>query len=217
MVRGKERAGKGFAARSPTLARGRLYLLVNAAVDRCRPHRSIQEMHKAIAYILLALGLALTPLAGEAQTPQSKPQQVPGQRQGPPQARRFDPRDTGPVAMLLRNRAELKLTAEQVTRLQEIDVQVELKNRPYVTQLVEMRRQLPRVPRGREPTPEQREAFAAQMRAAEPLMKSIDEHWKAAMRQVGQILTEEQKAKIHVLVANERRSGDGRRGDNDRD
>lgn len=169
-------------------------------------------MHKGIAYILLGFCLLLTPLASEAQRPSQ-----PENRSGPPQGRIFDPRDTGPVALLLRNRAELKLTAEQVTRLQEIDVQVELKNRPFVTQLVEMRRQLPRVPRGHEPTPEQREAFRAQMRAAEPLMKSIDEHWKAAMRQVGQILTEEQKSKIHVLVANEKRGGGSRRGGDGRD
>jgi Spy/CpxP family protein refolding chaperone len=169
-------------------------------------------MLKGTPYIVLAFALLLTPLAGEAQQ-QGQP------RSGPPQqdVRRFDPRDTGPVALLLRNRAELKLTAEQVTRLQEIDAQVEVKNRPFVTQLVEMRRTLPRPQRGREPTPEQREAFVAQMRAAEPLMKSIDENWKSAMRQVGQILTEEQKAKIHALVANERKSGDRRRGGDGRD
>ena len=168
-------------------------------------------MLKGTTYIFVLFALLLTPLAGEAQQ-QAQP------RSGPPQdVRRFDPRDTGPVALLLRNRAELKLTADQVTRLQEIDTQVELKNRPFVTQLVEMRRTLPRPQRGREPTPEQREAFEAQIRAAEPLMKSIDENWKTAMRQVGQILTEEQKAKIHALVVNERKSGDRRRGDNGRD
>jgi hypothetical protein len=192
-----------------------LYLLVNAAVDWAAPTVVYKPMHKGTVYILLAFGLMLTPLASEAQQP-SQPQ--PQNRQGPTQVRRFDPRDTGPVALLLRNRAELKLTAEQVTRLQEIDVQVELKNRPFVTQLVEMRRHLPRIPRGQEPTPQQREAFVAQMRAAEPLMKSIDENWKTAMRQVGQILTEEQKAKIHVLVANEKRGGGGgRRGGDGRD
>jgi hypothetical protein len=49
------------------------------------------------------------------------------------------------------------------------------------------------------------------MLAAKPLQKSIDENWRVAMRQVGQILTEEQKAKIHVLVANEQRRGGGDR------
>ena len=172
-------------------------------------------MLKGIAYILLAAGLLLSPLASEAQQ-QSQPQ--PQGRSGPPQGvRRFDPRDTGPVALLLRNRAELRLTADQVARLQELDMQVELKNRPFVTQLVEMRRQLPRLQRGREPTQEQRTVFEAQMRAAEPLMKSIDENWKAAMRQVGQILTEEQKSKIPVLVSNERKSGERRRGGDGRD
>jgi len=168
-------------------------------------------MLKGTSYVLLVFALLLTPLAGEAQ-------QSGQPRSGPPQdVRRFDPRDTGPVALLLRNRAELKLTADQVTRLQDIDTQVELKNRPFVTQLVEMRRTMPRLQRGTAPTPEQREAFETQMRAAEPLMKSIDENWKTAMRQVGQILTEEQKARIHALVDNERKSGDRRRGGNGRD
>ena len=45
-----------------------------------------------------------------------------------------------------------------------------------------------------------------------------DENWKAALRQVGrEILTEEQKAKIHDLVVNERRSGERRRGGDGRD
>ena len=172
-------------------------------------------MPKGIAYILLAFGLVVSPLASEAQQEPSHPQARSGPSQG---VRRFDPRDTGPVALLLRNRAELRMTAEQVTRLQEIYKEVELKNRPYVTQLVEIWRQIPRIQRGREPTPEQREAFEAQMRVAEPLRRSIDENGKAAMRQVGrEILTEEQKAKIHDLVVNERRSGERRRGGDGRD
>ena len=85
-----------------------------------------------------------------------------------------------------------------MARLQELDRQVEEKNRPYVTQLVEMRRQLTRPQRGQEPTPEQRQAFEAQMRAAESLMKSIGDNWMTAMRQVGQILTEEQKAQVRA-------------------
>jgi Spy/CpxP family protein refolding chaperone len=172
-------------------------------------------MHKGLSYILLVFGLVLAPLAVEAQQPAPKP----GQPQTQQQRRPFDPRDTGPVPLLLRNRAELRLTADQVARLTEIDRQVEEKNRPFVTQLVEMRRQLTRPQRGREPTPEQRQAFEAQMRAAEPLLKSIDENWKTAMRQVGQVLTDEQKAKIPALVANERKSGerDDRRRGNARD
>ena len=89
-----------------------------------------------------------------------------------------------------------------------------------MTQLGEMRRQLTRPQRGQEPTPEQRQAFEAQMRAAEPLMKSIGDNWMTAMRQVGQILTEEQKAKIPAIVANERKLRgwrDGRRDGNARD
>ena len=170
-------------------------------------------MHKAFRYILLLLGLVLIPLQLEAQQ-QGKPGQVSGRD-------RFFRIDPGPVQFLLRNRAELQLSAEQVVKLQEIDRQMEEMNRPYVSQLVDMRRQLPRLTRGREPTPEQREAFKSQMRAAEPLLKKIHENNAGSMRQLGDVLSEEQKQKIPVLLANERRL-DGRRdqsgrGGDDRD
>jgi Spy/CpxP family protein refolding chaperone len=174
-------------------------------------------MHKHVAYILLMLGLALAPLPLAGQQPSPQPQK----EQSSGRARFFGPVDPGPVQFLLRNRAELRLTAEQVSKLQEIDRQMEEKNQPYVAQLVQMRRQLSPPPRGREPTPEQRQAFEAQMRAAEPLLKKIRENNFASMRQVGDVLSEEQKAKIPVLLANERKDDGGRgqrrRGDDDRD
>jgi hypothetical protein len=163
-------------------------------------------MHKAFGYILLLLGLALAPLplaAQQGQTPGSPDQRSTRQRF-------FRPTDPGPVQFLLRNRAELRLTAEQVVKLQEIDRQMEEKNQPYVAQLVQMRRQLSSPRRGQEPTPEQRQAFEAQMRAAEPLLKKIQENNVISMRQVGEVLSEDQKARIPVLLANEKRSDDGR-------
>lgn len=154
-------------------------------------------MHKAIRYILLLLGLVVIPMQLEAQQ-----QGKPGRSSGPERFFRIKP---GPVHFLLRNRAELRLTAEQVVKLQEIDREMEEKNQPYVTQLVQMRRQLPPHVHGREPTPEQRQAFKARMRAAEPLLKKIHENNAASMRQVGEVLSEEQKQRIPVLLANERR------------
>ncbi|MBW3629093.1 MAG: hypothetical protein KY464_07315 [Gemmatimonadetes bacterium] len=160
-------------------------------------------MHKAFRYILLLLGLMLFPMQLDAQEQEKPGHSMSGRG-------RFYRIDRGPVQFLLRNRAELRLTAEQVVKLQEIDRQMEEKNQPYVTQLVQMRRQLPQLPRGREPTAEQREAFEAQMRAAEPLLKKIHENNAVSMRQVGDVLSEDQKQRIPVLLANERRL-DGRR------
>jgi hypothetical protein len=164
-------------------------------------------MHKGFGVILLLLGLVLAPLTAAAQQP-SRSQ---GPQQGPQSSRdRFFRDDPGPVQFLLRNRAELRLTAEQVVKLQEIDRQMEERNQPYVTELVRMRRQLTRPRRGQEPTPEQRQAFEAQMRAAEPLLKKIQENNMASMGRVREVLSDEQKAKIPVLIANEKRAGEDR-------
>jgi hypothetical protein len=165
-------------------------------------------MHKGFGVILFLLGLVLAPLTGAAQQPSRSP--------GPPQGsqstrdRFFRADDPGPVQFLLRNRAELRLTAEQVVKLQEIDRQMEESNQPYVAQLVQMRRQLSRPRRGQEPSPEQRQAFEAQMRAAEPLLKKIQENNMTSMRRVREVLSDDQKAKIPVLIENEKRAGDDR-------
>jgi hypothetical protein len=163
-------------------------------------------MHKGFGLILLLLGLGLAPLSLAAQ--QSSPPQGQGQPSG--RERFFRPGDPGPVQFLLRNRAELRLTAEQVVKLQEIDRRMAERNQPFVAQLVQMRRQLTPPRRGQEPTPEQRQAFEAQMKAAEPLLKKIQENNVVSMREVREILSEEQKAKIPVLIANEKRADDGR-------
>jgi hypothetical protein len=171
-------------------------------------------MHKGFGVIFLLLGLGLAPLSLAAQQPQG-----PGQGQPSGRERFFRPGDPGPVQFLLRNRAELRLTAEQVVKLQEIERRMVEMNQPYVAQLVQMRRQLTPPRRGQEPTPEQRQAFEAQMRAAEPLLKKIQENNMTSMRRVGEVLSEEQKAKIPVLIANEKRAEEGRgqrrRGDRD--
>jgi hypothetical protein len=163
-------------------------------------------MHKGFGIILLVLGLALAPVSLAAQQP-SQPQ---GRGQQPGRERFFRPGDPGPVQFLLRNRAELRLSAEQVVKLQEIDRRMADRNQPYVAQLVQMRRELNPPRRGQEPTPEQRQAFEAQMKAAEPLLKKIQENNVISMREVREVLSDEQKAKIPVLIANEKKSGDGR-------
>lgn len=174
-------------------------------------------MYKVIRSLLVVLCLlaAPLPLAGQQGG-------RPGDGRGPDRGMVFNDSD-GPVRLLLRNRVVLSLTAEQVTRLQEIDRQLEERIRPIVAQLVQMRRQMPRGGRVREAemTAEQREAFKAHMRAAEPLFEQIRQNNHLAMMDVGKVLTEPQKSKLRELLIAERNADGGggprRRSDDRRD
>ena len=174
-------------------------------------------MYKVIRSLLVALCLLAAPLPLLGQQGSQ-----PGDGRGHDRGMVFNDSD-GPVRLLLRNRVVLSITSEQVARLEEIDRQLEERIRPFVAQLVQIRRQMPRGGRVREEsmTPEQREAFHAQMRAAQPLFERIRENNHIAMKEVGKVLTEPQKLKLRELLIAER-NGDGggdprRRSDDRRD
>jgi Spy/CpxP family protein refolding chaperone len=125
-----------------------------------------------------------------------------------------------PVERLLQRRDELALTADQVVRLQAVNRRMQEANRPLVQRLLELRSSEP--VRSVQRTPEQHEAFEARVRQARPLMQQIRENNRSAMREVGAVLTDEQKAKFreHLRERREKRGGrDGkhperRRGQN---
>jgi len=154
-------------------------------------------MRNIFKYICLALVLAAAPARLMAQE---------GRSQGAP---KWGHHGKGPVEMLLRERAELNLTDAQVVRLKEIDARMVERNRPYVQQLTAMRRALPAELRGspREMTEEQRAAFREKMKAAKPLFERIHENNHAAMREVGEVLNAEQKARVREML---RKKGDSR-------
>jgi hypothetical protein len=111
--------------------------------------------------------------------------------------RRADP---GPVEFLLTLRAELGLTSEQVARLEEIDSRMDRQNQPYVARMSELRRQIRGLgPRDRM-TVEQRELHDSYVAEARPLMRQIHTNNRAAMRQVGDILSPPQKERVGQLL-----------------
>lgn len=145
--------------------------------------------------IVLALGLMAAPVTVlAAQTPRAEQQQ-----QGPLRS---------PVTRILEKRAELKLTAEQVTRLEKIDATLREQNKPLQEQ---MQRQMQQVrgerPQG-EPTEAQREAMRKRREQMRPVMEKMRANQQAAMQQVQQVLTGAQKEQVRSLMQEGR--GEGR-------
>jgi|SRR5690606_317169 len=127
---------------------------------------------------------------------------------------------SGPVEMLLRDRTRLELSAAQVERLEAIERRMEERNRPLVTRLVQMRRDIHSEFHGRdrELEPAEREEYQRRVERAKPLLREIRENNRAAMREVGEVLTSEQKERLREMLRtlHERRRADekgGRRRD----
>jgi len=125
--------------------------------------------------------------------------------------------EPGPITILLGLEEELGLTPEQVTRLKEIDVRMDGVNQPLVDRLMEIRSRIHELGPRREMTPEERALFDSYVAEARPLMREISENNEAAMKEVGEILTREQKDTIARLLKeryqNRERSGGTSRSD----
>src|SRR5690554_3181011 len=102
------------------------------------------------------------------------------------QARSSEP---GPVGTLLDLRETLALSSQQISRLEQIDAEMDEQNRPLVRQLAEIRRQIRALGPRSERTDEQRARFEAFVDEARPLMRQIEENNRAAMKRVGRVLT----------------------------
>lgn len=158
-------------------------------------------MMRSAPLLLMALLLAPFPLV--AQTGGTSPPAVEAKAQ-----------KRGPIEALLEHREALRLSGEQVARLTQIDAQMRERNRPLVEQLVRMRREI----RGDTPrsalTPEQRAEQRQRLEVARPLMEQIRQNNHEAMRQVGEVLNEEQKQQVRTMLENRRDRHD--RGDHRR-
>jgi hypothetical protein len=108
--------------------------------------------------------------------------------------------DPGPITTLLGLQVELGITDEQAERLREIDGRMDGVNQPLVGRLMEIRGRIHALGSHREMTPENRALFESYVAEARPLMRQINDNNKAAMREVGDVLTREQKDTIARLL-----------------
>lgn len=129
------------------------------------------------------------------------------------------------VDLLLRYRAELQLSDEQIARLQAVAQRLEERNRPLLEQLraagIPLRRE--RRDEVHRMTPEQRQALHEKLREHRPTLERLRENMEAAMREARAVLTPEQQERFRALLREQYRGrGDGpqrsheRRGPADR-
>ncbi len=148
------------------------------------------------------------------------PPALAAQRSAPPPAEEVRAAPGGPVDLLLLRRDRIGLRAGQVARLQEIRRRAEERNGPLVARLLEMRRavraEFPGAPR--DLASARRAEYRRRVEAARPLLREIRENNRAAMREVGRVLTARQKEEVRRMLreSGERRGRGQRSGLHDR-
>ena len=154
-----------------------------------------------LRHLLILPWLALAPAGALAQQPGPPPPRAHGEHWS----------GHGPIERLLAERDSLGLNDAQVLRLEAIRARVERENAPLVRRVMEIRRRVKArwVPRPQR-TPEQQAAFQATMREARPLIQKIHQNNRAAMVEVGVVLTPAQKERLRAMI-HERWGEHGRR------
>ena len=123
----------------------------------------------------------------------------------------------GAVEKLFENRVELGLSTDQLFRLQEITDQAEQQNRPIQQAMMAVWREW-KSRKGAEPALPEADLEALHQRTVTEvrrLQEQIQGNERAAMTEVGKVLTPEQKQMVRQMV--DRGRGDrGRSGDRER-
>jgi hypothetical protein len=156
------------------------------------------------ARIRIGLAFALLTMPG-ALAAQAGP---PGRAAGPMQMMA----QRSPVDIILEHRADLKLSDDQVTKLEAIDRAVEEKNRPHVEKIRETMGNAPTRPGGMQNmTPQEREAMRARREAVRPLMEKIQANNQEGLKQAEEVLAPDQRSQARELIrqAQERRPRPG--------
>lgn len=146
---------------------------------------------------VLSLTIGVVPAAGQAR------QAAPAPPSGMP----------GPFELLVEHRAALGLTDTQVAQIEAIRREVEASNRPLVSRLVGMRREMAPRRAPREMSQRERAQFRSRIRVARPYLERIRENNEAAMLRVREVLSEEQRAALRRLVRQRRPEGIAPRAD----
>lgn len=103
-----------------------------------------------------------------------------------------------PVDLLLEKPDEVRLSPQQVERLQVVRRELAEQNRPLIERLLRIRREVHAeidTPL-RDATAEERALFRSRVAEARPLLQRIRENNQRAMRRVGGILTREQRVRV---------------------
>jgi hypothetical protein len=122
--------------------------------------------------------------------------------------------DPGAIDMLLTLRTQLGLTAEQVVRLQQIDTRIDSTNAPLVEKMSEIRHRMRRLGPRQNHNAQQRAQHEALMEEARPILQQIMDNNRSGMEEVGEVLTESQRARLAELIrerVNHERNRSGQR------
>jgi len=121
----------------------------------------------------------------------------------------------GPIETLLALRGELGLTAPQISRLEEIDRQMDLRNEPLVARMREIRQRIRSLGPREGFTPESRARYESLVADARQIMSEIHGNNRSAMAEVGEILSEPQRERLAELIT-ERKDERERSGSRER-
>jgi len=108
--------------------------------------------------------------------------------------------DLSPIDMLLNVGAEIGLTPDQIARLERIDTRVDAMNGPLVSRLGEIRKRSRALGPRNEHTVDQRAQYEALMTEARPILREISRNNRTAMEQVGEVLTDDQRARVADMI-----------------
>ena len=109
-------------------------------------------------------------------------------------------RDPGPVTMLLQLQSRLGLSADQVSALREIEAEMNRLNRPLATRLSQIRKSIKSLGPVDSLSVDQRAAFDGYVAELRPVVDQIQENNWAAMRRVGDVLTERQREHLARIL-----------------
>lgn len=123
-------------------------------------------------------------------------------------------RDQGPVSVLLEHQRRLRLSTEQVTALRGIEAEMNRLNRPLVSRLSSIRRNIKSLGPVDSLTVEQKERFDGYMAELRPVVDQIQANNWAAMRRVGEVLTVRQRERLSRLLQDLNDDDRGRSGNN---
>jgi len=121
--------------------------------------------------------------------------------------------DDGPVAFLLEHRYQLRLSAEQVTKLEEIHSGLESLNRPLMARVGVIRGEMRALGPREELSAEQLARFESRVGEVRSIMERMQKNNWSAMEDVGHVLTHRQKRRLATLIEERGDTIRGRSGD----